>query len=124
MSAESSQHARDLPLGSKVGAQTRAAGPRGFEDVAQHARDLCPLALERIGQILRDPMSPDTAVIRAAELVLERGYGKAPAFYTNRTPEFRDPMQMTDAEINERLAAIRAVLIEHGIDPLAPPDRS
>ena len=88
-----------------------------------HARDLCPLALERIGQILRDPMSPDTAVIRAAELVLERGYGKAPAMLKPAN-EYRDPLQMTDAEISERLAALRAELLKHGIDPLALPDRS
>ena len=98
--------------------------PRGFEDIAQQARDLCPLALARVEQILRDPKSRDVAVIRAAELVLERGFGKAPAFYTNSATEFRDVMQMTDAEISERLAVLRGILLEHGIDPLAPPERS
>ena len=95
--------------------------PRGFEDIAQRARDLCPLAIERLGEILRDPKSKDMAVIRAAELLLERGYGKAPAFHTNDPVEFRDVLELTDAEIRDRLAAIRGLLIEHGIDPLTLP---
>ena len=95
--------------------------PRGFEDVAQQARDLGPLAIERLGEILRDPKSKDGAVIRAAELLLERGYGKAPVFHTNNTAEFRDVLEMTDQQIRDRLAAIRAELLRHGIDPLALP---
>ena len=97
--------------------------PRGFEDIAQRARDLGPLAIERLGEILRDPKSKDGAVIRAAELLLERGYGKAPAFHTNDPGEFRDVLEMTDAQIRDRLAAIRAELLQHGIDPLALPSR-
>ena len=99
--------------------------PRGFEDIAQRARDLGPLAIERLGEILRDPKSKDGAVIRAAELLLERGYGKAPAFHTNDPAEFRDVLEMTDAEISDRLAAIRRPALEHGIDPLtlAQPER-
>ena len=60
-------------------------------------------------------------MIRATELLLERGYGKAPAFHTNDPAEFRDVLELTDAEIRDRLAAIRGLLIEHGIDPLALP---
>ena len=99
--------------------------PRGFEDVAQRARDLGPLAIERLGEILRDPKSKDGAVIRAAELLLERGYGKAPAFHTNDPGEFRDVLEMTDAEIRDRLAVLRGLLLEHGIDPVgaARPER-
>ena len=95
--------------------------PRGFEDVAQQARDLGPLAIERLGEILRDPKSKDGAVIRAAELLLERGYGKAPAFHTNDPAEFRDVLEMSDAEIRDRLAAFATCSFEHGIDPLALP---
>ena len=61
--------------------------------VAQRARDLGPLAIERLGEILRDPKSKDGAVIRAAELLLERGYGKAPVFHTNDPAEFRDVLR-------------------------------
>ena len=56
-------------------------------------------------------------MIRTAKL-LELSYGKAPAFYTNSTAEFRDVLEMTDAEISERLKVLRGILIEHGIDPL------
>ena len=85
----------------------------------------CPLAIARLGEILRDPKSKDGAVIRATELLLERGYGKAPAFHTNDPVEFRDVLELTDAQIRDRLAAIRAELLRHGIDPLdaAQPER-
>ena len=63
------------------------------------------------------------AVIRAAALLLERGYGKAPAFHTSDPVEFHDVLELTDAEIRDRLAAIRGLLIEHGIDPLTLPTR-
>ena len=63
---------------------------------------------------------PRGAVIRAAELLLERGYGKAPVFHTDDPAEFRDVLELTDAEIRDRLAAIRG-LLRHGIDPLALP---
>ena len=48
--------------------------------IAQQARDLCPLGIARLGEILRDPKSKDGAVIRATELLLERGYGKRRRF--------------------------------------------
>ena len=60
-------------------------------------------------------------MIRATELLLERGYGKAPAFHTTNPAEFRDVLEMTDPQIRDRLAAIRAGLLRHGIDPLALP---
>jgi hypothetical protein len=70
---------------------------------------------------LRDPKAKDTAAIRAAELLLERGHGKAPAFYTNDPSEFRDVLEMTDQDIRDRLAVIRSILPEHGVDPVALP---
>ena len=57
-------------------------------------------------------------MIRAAELLLERGYGKAPVFHTSDPEQFRDVLEMTDAEIRDRLAVLRGMLLEHGIDPL------
>ena len=41
--------------------------------------------------------------------------------HTNDPGQFRDALEMTDVEIRDRLAAIRALLIEHGVDPLALP---
>ena len=95
--------------------------PKGFEDIQARARDLCPLAIEKLGQILLRPKASDSAVIRAAELPLERGYGEAPAFHTTDPGQFRDVLEMTDAEIRDRLGVLRGMLIEHGIDPLAVP---
>ena len=54
-------------------------------------------------------------------ILVERGYGKAPVFHTNDPVEFRDVLEMSDAQIRDRLAAIRAELLRHGIDPLALP---
>ena len=46
---------------------------------------------------------------------------KPPASHTSDPTQFRDVLEMTDAEIRDRLAVIRALLIEHGIDPLGLP---
>ena len=113
---------RQSRFGSKAEARTPGGRPRSFEDIAQRARDLCPLAIERLRAILRDPKSKDGSVIRAAELLLERGYGKAPAFHTNDPGQFRDVLEMSDAQIRDRLGVLRGLLIEHGIDPLALPN--
>ena len=95
--------------------------PAGFEDIALQARALAPLAIQRLGDILRNDKAKPAAWTRAAELILERGFGKAPAFKTTDPQDFRDVLQLTDAQIRERLAALRAILIEHGIDPLTLP---
>ena len=111
-----------IPLGSKAEARTQAAG-RVASKTSPNRRDPCPLAIERLGEILRDPKAKDGAVIRAAELLLERGFGSAPVFRTNDPGEFRDVMAMSDAEISERLAVLRGILLENGIDPLRLPSR-
>lgn len=95
--------------------------PSGFNEIQNSARALGPLAIQRLGEILADPKAKHVAVIRAAELILERGFGKPPAFSTSSPSAFKDALQMTDAQITERLAAIRAALLQHGIDPLALP---
>ena len=62
--------------------------PRGFEDIAQRARDLCPLAIERLGEILRDRSQRTARSSAQPSSLLERGYGKAPAFHTNDRQSF------------------------------------
>ena len=76
----------------------------------------------RDGEGLMPGVVSDSAVIRAAELLLERGYGKPPAFHTNDPGQFRDVLETTDAQIRDRLGVIRGLLIEHGFDPLALPN--
>ena len=77
----------NLRRGNPAWVKGRSANPGGDRAASKtspnSARDLGPLAIEQLGEILRDPKSKDRAVIRAAELLLERGYGKAPAFHTN-----------------------------------------
>ena len=61
-----------------------------------------------------------TASVAACNALLDRGHGKAPATINHAT-EYRDPINMTDDEIRAKLAAIRQLLIRHGIDVLEPP---
>ena len=42
-------------------------------------------------------------------------------FHTNDPAEFRDVLEMSDAEIRDRLGVLRCLLLEHGVDPLALP---
>ena len=53
--------------------------------------------------------------------VVKEAIGKAPVFHTNDPGQFRDALEMTDAEISDRLAVLRGLLLEHGIDPMALP---
>gem|GEM_PF-6966942 len=42
----------------------------------QQAQELAPCALEALSDVLTNPMSKDSDRIRAAEAILDRGYGK------------------------------------------------
>ena len=63
-------------------------------------------------------------MIRATELLLERGYGKLPAFHTNDPGQFRDVLETTDAQIRDRLGVIRGLLIEQVSIPWRCPTRN
>lgn len=63
--------------------RARMAGSRGGrnkppDDVVALARQSTVTAIMRLRDILEDPASPPAAVIRAAEALLDRAWGKAP----------------------------------------------
>jgi len=47
-------------------------------DVVELARQATRPAIERLAQIVDDPEAPPAAVVRAAEVLLNRGWGTAP----------------------------------------------
>ena len=109
-----------IPLGSKAEARTQAEG-RAASKTSPNGRATFARSPLKSSVRFCATQVTDSAVIRAASLLLERGYGRPPAFHTNDPGQFRDVLEMTDAEIRDRLAVIRGLLIEHGIDPLALP---
>lgn len=52
--------------------------PKMPEEIREAFQKVCPEALEVLVSIMSDADAKDTDRIRAAEVILERGYGKAP----------------------------------------------
>ena len=75
-------------------------------------------AIERLVHWMRS--DHPTASVAACNALLDRGHGKVPAFLVKHETPIRDPLEMTDQEINDRLSVLRGILIEHGIDVLEP----
>jgi len=66
----------------KTGRFVKGGNPHGGrkklpEDLKQAFRDVCPQALETLRGILENDEARDADRIRAAEIILDRGYGKA-----------------------------------------------
>jgi hypothetical protein len=94
-----------IPAGSK---------PRDPELQAL-AREYSVPALRRIISIMESPATEDDTALRAANLIIERGYGKAP-----QKVEVENYDVMTDAELEKRIrksfAEIRAFGWGHLLD--------
>jgi hypothetical protein len=72
------------------------------------ARTYTAQALKRIGQILDDETAPPAVVLRAAEIVFDRGWGKPAQTVAVEVTDTRSPEQLTRDELAERAAAILA----------------
>ena len=79
------------------------------------AREYSVPALRRIIAIMESPETEDDTALRAAGMIIDRGYGKAP-----QKVEVERYDVMTDAELNKRLrkaaAELRAIGYGHVLD--------
>ena len=75
------------------------------------AREYSVPALRRIISIMESPETEDDTALRAAGMIIDRGYGKAP-----QKIEAERYDVMTEAELRRRLAGHLAVIRSYGFD--------
>ncbi len=68
------------------------------------ARTYTAQALKRIGQILDDETAPPAVVLRAAEVIFDRGWGKPAQTVAVEVTDNRTPEQLTREELAARAA--------------------
>lgn len=71
------QAARDGKGRFAKGVSGNAGGrPKVPEELREAFREACPVALKTLVRVVKDPKAKDADRIRAAEAILDRGYGK------------------------------------------------
>ena len=96
----------------KKGESGNPAGrPKLDPELKTFARSYTLEALTTVVQIMQDEKQPASARIRAAEMILDRGHGKAPQVIE---PENYDIM--TNAELNQRIRESLDEMQTIGID--------
>ena len=91
------------------GASGNAGGrPKIAEDLRTAFRERCPEALETLLSVMRSEKAADRDRIRAAEIILDRGYGK--------------PVQAVSMEPNEDGEALGVVVLAPVMEPTKPPE--
>jgi hypothetical protein len=61
--------------------------PKGLNDVTLEARKLTPLCIRELKRILSDPSARDQSKVKAAEVLLNRAWGKAPVVFSGEGGE-------------------------------------
>ena len=84
--------------------------PKLPEEVRDRARSLSIEALETLAAIMKDTEAPPSARVAAANVILDRGYGKPPQSLDVTPRRLFD--EMSDAELAETLAAVRQALAD------------
>jgi len=85
----------------KKGQSGNPAGrPRVMKEVVEACRKAGPDMIKTLIKIVQDEKAHTSARVRAAEIILDRGYGKAP-----QVVEFA-VRQLTDAEVERKARAI------------------
>jgi hypothetical protein len=95
--------------GRKVGSKARATLPQKitFSDLA---REHAPAALHTLVAIMKDDGSSESARVAAANVILDRAYGKPPQAMTHSGPD-GSPIQTEDVTTPERRRAALALLL-------------
>lgn len=92
----------------KKGQSGNPKGPAIMKDGAYNlpalARTYTAQALKRIGQILDDDAAPPAVVLRAAEVIFDRGWGKPAQTVAVEVTDNRSPEQLTRDELAARAA--------------------
>lgn len=91
--------------------------PKSDKTIQEMARSHAPAAIEALAKVMKT--GTPAARVAAAAVILDRGYGKAPAFSTDNPEQFKSALEMTDAE----LAAIAAGSRSGTYSPPASPDK-
>lgn len=91
-------------LTGKKGVSGNPGGrPKGVLEVIHLARENTPAIIRRLTEIVLHSKN-ESAVVAACKLLLDRGWGQAPASVT-LTDEY-DPAMMTDEELDAALAEL------------------
>lgn len=73
-------------------------------DLQDLSRELAPKAMETLVNILDNPESADTAKLAAAQIILDRGYGKPAATMNLNTNLDSKPAELDDTALAQRTA--------------------
>jgi hypothetical protein len=94
--------------------------PKKIREVAAAARERTMEAIETLTEIMRDAKATASARVSAADILLERGWGKAPqTIELRRDDDFRN---LTDDELTAIAAGDALPEPNGGSDPSAAPD--
>ena len=88
----------------------QSGNPSGRSDkpIAVMARSHAPHALRTLVAISKDTEAPHAARVSASQAILDRAYGKAPAFSSTDTTQFKRAIDMTDDELVAIIAQAKA----------------
>ncbi len=93
--------------------------PKEYREVVALAREKTPLAIATLATIMSNSLN-DSARVRAAELIIERGWGKAIQPVTaNLDDDALDPRQLatlTDSELLAIIVRRRTRVIAHATE--------
>jgi Family of unknown function (DUF5681) len=78
--------------------------PKELRAIQLLARECGEAAIKTLNDVMMSDKSPPAAKTTAAIALLDRGYGKPPAFVTNAADQFRDVVEMSDEELLEIVA--------------------
>lgn len=77
---------------------------RDAREIQDRARTMAQAAMDRAFQVLSNPNSQDSAALQAAELVLNRAYGKPNQTNTNLNVDANGKLnEISGAELNQRI---------------------
>jgi hypothetical protein len=79
--------------------------PKIVGEVQQLAREYTVDAIETLASIMQDPKAPAAARTVASNSILDRGYGR-PLQTLNTNVDSRPARELTDAELNQRIAEL------------------
>jgi Family of unknown function (DUF5681) len=73
--------------------------PKELRAIQVLARESSEDAIKTLRSVMMSAKSPPAARVTAASAILDRGYGKPPAFVTNAADQYRDVVELSDSEL-------------------------
>lgn len=97
--------------GGKPKNPQKIADHKVLADVKQLAREAGEDAIRALKDVMMSSKSPPAARVTAASALLDRGYGKPPAFVTGDADQFRDAIDMTDEQLLTIAASVASSVL-------------